>query len=179
MQEKWAEISIHTTQEATEAVAAVFHELGAGGVVIEDPDLIQSYRSSGNWTALVNNANAGAGIEIVQFNPKVMVYDVYGSPGSTAQISYFDPDAKVQIQQLGAGLDDDLLAPFLAIARSAAEGLSGPDDEELGRVYGTNSPGRIRRLLEHLEKKGLLVVREDFGGGRTLIVPGISASVDG
>jgi len=41
------------------------------------------------------NAHAGAGIEIVQFNPKVMVYDVYGSPGTTAQISYFDPDAKV------------------------------------------------------------------------------------
>lgn len=41
------------------------------------------------------NANAGAGIEIVQFNPKVLVYDVYGPPGSTAQISYFDPDAKV------------------------------------------------------------------------------------
>jgi hypothetical protein len=41
------------------------------------------------------NAGAGAGIEIVQFNPKVMVYDVYGSPGDTAQISYFDPDANV------------------------------------------------------------------------------------
>ena len=39
--------------------------------------------------------DAGAGIEIVQFNPKVMVYDVYGSPGTTAQISYFDPDANV------------------------------------------------------------------------------------
>lgn len=50
MEDKWAEISIHTTQEATEAVAAVFHELGAGGVVIEDPELIQSYRRSGNWT---------------------------------------------------------------------------------------------------------------------------------
>ena len=50
MNDKWAEISIYTTQEATEAVAAVFHELGAGGVVIEDPDLIQSYRRSGNWT---------------------------------------------------------------------------------------------------------------------------------
>ena len=35
------------------------------------------------------NANAGAGIEIVQFNPKIMIYDVYGS--GTAQISYFDP----------------------------------------------------------------------------------------
>lgn len=41
------------------------------------------------------NANAGAGIEIVQFNPKVLVYDVFGSPGSSAQISYFDPDANV------------------------------------------------------------------------------------
>jgi hypothetical protein len=41
------------------------------------------------------NANAGGGIEIVQFNPKVMVYDVYGAPGDTAQISYFDPDANV------------------------------------------------------------------------------------
>lgn len=41
------------------------------------------------------NANAGAGIEIVQFNPKVLVYDVYGSPGATAIISYFDADANV------------------------------------------------------------------------------------
>jgi hypothetical protein len=39
------------------------------------------------------NANAGAGIEIVPFNPKVMIYDVYGA--GTAQISYFDPDANV------------------------------------------------------------------------------------
>jgi hypothetical protein len=43
------------------------------------------------------NANAGAGIEIVQFNPKVMVYDVYGPPGTTAQISYFDADANVHL----------------------------------------------------------------------------------
>jgi hypothetical protein len=43
------------------------------------------------------NAGAGAGIEIVQFNPKVMVYDVYGAPGTTALIGYFDPDANVHI----------------------------------------------------------------------------------
>jgi hypothetical protein len=43
------------------------------------------------------NASAGKGIEIVQFNPKILVYDVYGSPGSTAQISYFDPDANVHL----------------------------------------------------------------------------------
>ena len=89
-------------------------------------------------------------------------------------LDHLDPGTKTQILQLGASLDDDLLAPFLAIARACAEGLGAPDDEELGRVYGTNSPGRIRRLLDHLEKKGLLVIREDFGGGRTLMVPGIS-----
>ena len=43
------------------------------------------------------NANAGAGIQIVQFNPKIMVYDVYGAPGTTALIGYFDPDANVHI----------------------------------------------------------------------------------
>ena len=43
------------------------------------------------------NANAGKGIEIVQFNPKILVYDVDGSPGTTGQISYFDPDANVHL----------------------------------------------------------------------------------
>jgi hypothetical protein len=41
------------------------------------------------------NANAGKGVEIVQFNPKILVYDVYGPAGASAQISYFDPDANV------------------------------------------------------------------------------------
>ncbi len=43
------------------------------------------------------NAGAGAGIEIVPFNPKIMVYEVYGSPGTNAQISYFDADANVHV----------------------------------------------------------------------------------
>lgn len=45
----WAEISIQTTHEATDAVANIFHDLGASGVVIEDPVLINLYRSSGTW----------------------------------------------------------------------------------------------------------------------------------
>jgi hypothetical protein len=39
------------------------------------------------------NANAGQGIEIVQFNPKVVVYEISGTPGSTANINYWDADA--------------------------------------------------------------------------------------
>jgi len=38
------------------------------------------------------NSGAGACIEIVQFNPKVMVYEVYGYR-QHAHIGYFDPDA--------------------------------------------------------------------------------------
>ncbi|MGB8791505.1 MAG: MmpS family transport accessory protein, partial [Mycobacterium sp.] len=39
------------------------------------------------------NANAGAGIKIVQFNPKVVKYEIDGPPGSTANINYWDADA--------------------------------------------------------------------------------------
>ncbi len=46
---KWAEISIQTSHEATEAVAEIFHELGASGVLIEDPELVNDYIHSGAW----------------------------------------------------------------------------------------------------------------------------------
>lgn len=36
----WSEISIHTTAEATEAVSSLLYELGANGVVIEDPEVL-------------------------------------------------------------------------------------------------------------------------------------------
>jgi len=39
------------------------------------------------------NANANAGIEIVQFNPKVVTYEIFGPAGATANINYWDADA--------------------------------------------------------------------------------------
>lgn len=44
------------------------------------------------------NADAAAGIEIVQFNPKVVVYEVSGPPGSVATISYFDDEANLHTE---------------------------------------------------------------------------------
>lgn len=46
---KWCEISIQTTHEATEIIAEIFSDLGAGGVVIEDPELVNDYITSGKW----------------------------------------------------------------------------------------------------------------------------------
>lgn len=92
---------------------------------------------------------------------------------ATAGLERLDENSRQRVLQLGEGVEDDVLAPFLAIAAAAAEGLSSPDEEELARVYGTSSPGRIRRLLDHLERQGLVVVREEFGGGRSILVPGL------
>ena len=36
---------------------------------------------------------AGANVKIVQFHPKILVYDVSGPQGSTAVIDYFDAEA--------------------------------------------------------------------------------------
>jgi DNA segregation ATPase FtsK/SpoIIIE-like protein len=89
-----------------------------------------------------------------------------------------DEGTRAAILQLAAPLEDDLLAPFLLIARLAAQGHGTPDEDQLARLYGTSSPSRIRRLLEHLEKRGLIVVREDYGGERSVTVPGLAALVD-
>ncbi|MBO9581273.1 MAG: ATP-binding protein [Sphingobium sp.] len=77
---------------------------------------------------------------------------------------------------LSERVPDDLLAPFLAMARAALDDAPCPDDAELARLYGTRSPGRIRRLLEYLEKLALIVVRTDFGGRRSIGLPDLGVS---
>jgi hypothetical protein len=74
------------------------------------------------------------------------------------------------------GVPDDLLGPYLLIARAAQLGEDCPDDGRLATIYGTSSPGRIRRLIEHLEKLGLIVLRTDFGGRRSIGIPALGLS---
>jgi hypothetical protein len=77
---------------------------------------------------------------------------------------------------LAAKVPEDLLAPFLVIARAAMAGAPCPEDETLAHAYGTSSSGRIRRLLDHLEKSGLIVVRTDFQGRRSIGIPDLGLS---
>ncbi|MFT4027520.1 MAG: ATP-binding protein [Novosphingobium sp.] len=72
---------------------------------------------------------------------------------------------------LSRDVPEDLLTPFLMLARAAQEGAPCPDDAELARAHGTSSPGRIRRLLEHFEKTGLIVIRTDYSGRRSIGIP--------
>ncbi|WP_336967718.1 ATP-binding protein [Sphingobium aromaticiconvertens] len=73
-------------------------------------------------------------------------------------------------------LPEDMLAPFLLIARAAMQGLPCPDDVTLARAYGTSSPGRVRRLIDYMEKLGVIVARTDFGGRRSIGVPVLGLS---
>jgi len=47
----WQEISVETEKTAVEAIAELFNEMGAGGVIIEDPELLQKMAESGQWDA--------------------------------------------------------------------------------------------------------------------------------
>ena len=70
------------------------------------------------------------------------------------------------------GVEDDVLAPYLAMVVAATLGEPIPDEDALARIYGSSSPSRIRRLLDHMERSGLIVVREEFGGERAIMVQG-------
>ena len=75
------------------------------------------------------------------------------------------------ILRVARRVPDDVLGPFLLLATAAQEGAPCPDDKMLARAYGTSSLGRIRRLIDHLEKSGLIVVRTNFGGRRSVGIP--------
>ncbi len=95
-----------------------------------------------------------------------------------------DPDAPdwQPVRDIAARVPDDVLAPFLMIAAAAMAGRPCPSDDALAQAYGTRSPGRVRRLIDHMEKSGLIVVRTDFGGRRSIGVPDLgltTASADG
>ncbi len=86
------------------------------------------------------------------------------------------PDARSTIAAAAEGVEDDLLAPYLAILIAAHTGGPMPGEDDLARLYGSASPSRVRRLLDHLERQGRIVVREDFGGERSITVPAMPAA---
>jgi hypothetical protein len=72
---------------------------------------------------------------------------------------------------LGETLAEEMLAPFLRIARAAREGAECPQDAELAALYGTSSTGRVRWLLATMEGNGLIATRIDLSGKRTISLP--------
>lgn len=72
---------------------------------------------------------------------------------------------------LAAALPEEMLAPFLGIARAARAGEPCPADARIAQLYGTSSLGRAKRMLAHIEEKGLIVMRTDLSGKRSVSLP--------
>ncbi|WP_267397585.1 MULTISPECIES: ATP-binding protein [unclassified Sphingomonas] len=73
--------------------------------------------------------------------------------------------------ELAATLPDDMIGPFLLVARAAKDGEPCPSDESLATTYGTSSLGRVRRLVTYIESRELFVCRTDLSGKRSITIP--------
>ncbi|UZK65525.1 ATP-binding protein [Sphingomonas sp. M1-B02] len=83
-----------------------------------------------------------------------------------------DPDAEWgQALEAARALPDDMLGPFLLVARAAREGAPCPSDAEIAATYGTSSLGRARRLITYIESRELFVTRVDLSGKRSITIP--------
>ena len=72
---------------------------------------------------------------------------------------------------IGAALPDEMLGPFLLLARAARDGGECPADAAMAEAYGTSSTGRARRLISYMEEQGVVVSRVDLSGKRSISLP--------
>ena len=92
---------------------------------------------------------------------------------SMARAGIFDmaDDSWAPALEAARSLPDDMLGPFLLVARAAREGAPCPSDEAIAASYGTASLGRARRLLQYIESRELIVSRVDLSGKRSIAIP--------
>jgi hypothetical protein len=102
------------------------------------------------------NAGAGSGIEIVQFNPKVMVYDVYGAPGTTAQISYFDPEAQVHTVKVPLPWSITLSTTLPAVSASL---MAQTDGDQIGCRVTVNGTVREEQSADGVNAQTYCLVK--------------------
>lgn len=81
-----------------------------------------------------------------------------------------DPDWQPALDA-AQGLPEDMLGPFLLLARAARDSQPTPSDEAIAQSYGTASLGRARRLLSYIESRDLIVTRTDLSGKRSIAIP--------
>jgi hypothetical protein len=102
------------------------------------------------------NANAGAGIEIVQFNPKILVYDVYGPPGTTAQIGYFDPDANVHLVTVSLPWSVTLSTTLPTVSANL---MAQGDSDEIGCRVTVNGTVREEKTANGINAQTYCLVK--------------------
>ncbi len=78
-----------------------------------------------------------------------------------------------QAEATAAALPEDLQGIFLLLARAALDGAPCPADLDIARARGSRSPRRGRGLLEYMEQRGLIEMREDAFAHRVISLPAL------
>ena len=148
-----------TAEETTHIVADVLHALAA------DPD-------SGGRSGSVLFQDFTIRCRMAGLSRSPLDLAAFTRRMSMARAGVFDEDPSWGAALEAANdLPDDMLGPFLLLARAARERLPCPSDEEIAASYGTASLGRVRRLLTYIETRELIVTRVDLSGKRSIAIP--------
>lgn len=148
-----------SAEEEAEAVAAVLEALAA------DPDAQGRSASLLYQDFTIRCRMAGiprAPLDLSAFARRL----------SMARAGIFTEDPQWQeVLEAAASLPEDMLGPFLLLARAARDQAPCPSDEAIAASYGTASLGRARRLLNYIESRDLIVTRTDLSGKRSIAIP--------
>jgi hypothetical protein len=110
---------------------------------------------------------ADSGLDLAAFRRRLSM----ARAGLFSSVSGGLDDGWLDALAIGAEFPDDMLGPFLLVAKAAREGGEAPTDTALARVYGTHSLGRVRRLMSYMEEQGIFVLRTDLSGKRSINIP--------
>lgn len=103
------------------------------------------------------NARAGQGIEIVQFNPKVVTYEVFGPPGTTVNLNYWDAEANTH-QVNGAVLPWSLTLSTILPSVAANIVVQG-DSDQIGCRISIDDKVRDERRAEGINAQTYCLVK--------------------
>ena len=147
-------------EEAAEIIASVLR------AIVDDPDSAARSGSVLYQDFTVRCRMAGLPrppLDLAEFTRRL----------SMARAGIFDTadDSWAPAIEAARALPDDMLGPFLLVARAAREGAPCPSDEAIAASYGTASLGRARRLLQYIESRDLIVSRVDLAGKRSIAIP--------
>ena len=167
---KWAEVSIRTSHEAMEAVADIFHGLGASGVVMEDPALLNRYLDAGIWDATDLQHAERTDIVIVKaylpldtalearlrdFESRVKLLAVDGIESGPCDISWNEVQDEDWSESWKAYFHAEKVGSRIVIRPTWETWVAGPEDIVIemdpGMAFGTGTHPTTSMCIRELE----------------------------
>lgn len=184
---EWVEVSVETKTEAADLVTAAFTDIGAGGVEIDDPALINAYIDEGRWdyrdmerkpeTGMVTVRSYLANDEALDGKVKALKASfedmkARGADLGTAEVATNIRNDEDWVDNWKKYFHTDKVGEHIVIQPSWEEYEAKPDDIVLrldpGAAFGTGThptTSMCLRALEQMVKPGMTVFDVGTGSG--------------